>query len=51
MPNEPKKIPTFEELRDAMGLDKMEFMSEMARPEYKEGEGPQELEEFERGQK
>jgi len=47
----PEKVPTYEELRAKLGDDAMEFMTEMARPEYKEGEGPQELEEFERGNK
>lgn len=44
----PEKIPTFEELRNAIGDEKMEFMTEMARPTYKKGQAPQELEDFEK---
>jgi hypothetical protein len=51
MPDKPEKIPTFEELRAKLGNEAMEFMTEMARPEYKPGQGPQELEEFERDNK
>jgi hypothetical protein len=48
MPDKPKKIPTIEDIKRELGLDKMEFMTEMARPTYKKGQGPQELEEFEK---
>jgi len=48
MPEERKKTPTYEDVERELGPDKMEFMTEMMRPTYKKGQGPQELEEFEK---
>lgn len=33
MPDKPEKIPTIEEIKRDLGLEKMEFLSEMSAPE------------------
>jgi hypothetical protein len=48
MPDKPEKLPTYEDILKELGPERMEFMTEMSRPTYKKGQGPQELEEFER---
>jgi hypothetical protein len=36
MADEPKDLPTYEDIERELGLDKMSFMSEMLRPDQEE---------------